>query len=100
MVSRKIDHTIPGNPSTNTELVNCMIDKERMIKMKNSHAEEKTRLKAEWERNKDNITAFEEKIELVKNKITFLKGILKDYYKNLLKQGTDTRYKFPDTIIH
>ena len=72
-------------------MVNYLVDKERFEKMKQDHTQQKYTLKTEWEKNKENILAFGTKIDLVKSKIMFVKGILKEYYTNLLKQGTDTR---------
>lgn len=52
---------------------------------------ERVELKSEWDQNKEDILAIENNIELIKQKVEFIEGMLTKYYINLLKQGTDTR---------
>jgi hypothetical protein len=51
-----------------------------------------TNTKAEWERNKESIEVCDTQLMLLKQKTTFVKGVLKDHYISLLRQGTDIRY--------
>ncbi len=74
-------------------VVNFIVLRERMAKQRQERQQQKCDLKADWERNKENIDAFESKIELVKGKIGFIRVLLREYYTNLLRQGTDTRYR-------
>lgn len=80
-----------GPRNANTAVLQFMLEKE---KGKRSH-EEKTRMKNEikrlWDKNNEDIQILEEKLNLVKSKIDFVKSVLRDYYTNLFKQGTDTR---------
>ena len=74
------------------EITKYVIEKEREKRSKEDKINRKNELKAEWSTIKDNITAMENKIELMKDKINFVKSILREYYTNLLKEGTDIRF--------
>ncbi len=80
-----------GRQNTNTDLVKFVVEKEKAKKLREEKIKRKNDLKSEWERNKENIKVMEDKIDLIKSKLLFVKGILKEYYVNLLHQGTDTR---------
>lgn len=92
LVEHKKKLAYKSGEATNTELMSYMIEKEHLNKIKQDHIQSKYQLKAYWERNKENIGVFENKIELIKSKIMFIKGILKEYYCNLLHKGGDNRY--------
>ena len=90
---KKLDKKLAiGKPGANMELMGFVAQKEKGRRVKEERIKRKNDLKTEWEKNKENIRVMEEKVDLVKSKLTFVKEILKEYYINLLKQGTDTRY--------
>ena len=72
--------------------LNYMIQKEKAKKDKEEKIKFRNDLKAELEMNKENVRVMDDKLNLIKNKIVFVKGVLKEYYANLMKQGIDTRY--------
>lgn len=80
-----------GRDATNTDLLKYMVEKDKARKRRDDKVKHKNELKADWDRNKENIRVMEEKIDLIKSKVVFVRGILREYYVNLLKQGTDTR---------
>jgi len=95
MIQRNLKSTKVGKRKASTsELVVLVIAKEKAKKEREDRLKKKNSLKAEWDKNRENILVMEDKLDLVKGKIQFVKGILKDYYINLMKQGTDTRYFF------
>ena len=79
--------------STHKEVVSFVIEKEKLEKLKYEHIQSRYVLKAKRKMNKESIIALESQIMLIKGKINFVKGLLGEYYTNLLKHGTDTRDK-------
>ena len=76
---------------SNTELNKYLVKVERIKKEKEANIQKKKELKVEWAKYKENIMILEDELELVRTKVNFVKDILKDYYVNLLRQGTDIR---------
>ncbi len=81
-----------GRKNTTSDLVKFVVDRDRAKKQREEKIKYRSDLKSEWEHNKEDIRVFEDKMNLVKNKTQFVKGVLIEYYTNLLRQGTDTRY--------
>jgi len=81
-----------GSSHANKAIMNFMMDKEKAKRCKDEKTKIKNEIKNLWDRNNEDIRILEEKLSLVKSKIEFIKSVLKEYYINLLKQGTDTRY--------
>ena len=78
----------------NMEVVKYVAEKEKLKKEKEEAMFLKNELKIKWETNKETISVMENKVSLIKDKLEFVKGLLKEYYLSLLKQGTDIRYIF------
>ena len=78
--------------NSNTALLQFVLEKDKMRKSKDDKTRMRNDLKAIWEKNKEDVNILEQKGSLVKSKLAFVKGVLKEYYTNLLKQGTDCRY--------
>jgi len=69
-----------------------MADRDKLKKNIEEKVSHRNKLKNEYDISKENVKVFEDKVNLLKSKLLYVKGILKEYYINLLRQGTDTRY--------
>ena len=76
----------------NIELARYIVEKEKARQRKDIKIQNRNILKAKWEMYKENIAILENENDLIKSKIGFIKGVLKEYYLNLLSKGTDIRY--------
>ncbi len=83
----------PGN-AVSSQLVKFVAERDKMKRLKAEKLLHRNQLRAAWERDKETVKVLGEKAELIKNEIIFVKSILKEYYINLFKRGTDTRYDF------
>ena len=76
----------------NMEVAKYVAEKEKLKKEKEEAIFLKNELKIKWETNKETISVMENKVSLIKDKLEFVRGLLKEYYLSLLKQGTDIRH--------
>ena len=66
-------------------------EKERILKQKEEKQKEVLEYKKKWEHNVEKNGYYEQESKLLKTQLRFLKGILKDYYTRILKNGVDCR---------
>ena len=81
---------------TNIQKISLTIifDKKKIQEIIKERVQTKKHIKSVWKNNNSSIKALEEKYNLVKAKLDYIKNILMEYYVNLLRQGTDIRQIF------
>ena len=88
----KTKKNIAISKRSSTEMLMIIMERKKINQFKIEKKKKQKEIRNVWNKNNIDIKVLEERIELVKIKIEFIKGILKEYYSNLLKQGTDIRY--------